>query len=141
MKRQEEYQLQRQICAYLRHQYPDVLFLSDTVASVQLTMPQAVRNKAIQKEGFKCPDLIILHPASGFHGLFLELKKENPYLKSGKLTANKHIQEQAASLERLRSLGYYADFAWTFDQATGIIDTYFSRVKSNIKVYAGIALY
>ena len=43
-----EYDLQKTVCQYLEMQYPKVLFLSDTIASVKLTKQQAVRNKAIQ---------------------------------------------------------------------------------------------
>ena len=52
-KKQPEFELQCQICRYLRLQYPKVIFLSDTVASVKLTMGQATRNKQLQKSSFK----------------------------------------------------------------------------------------
>ena len=68
-KNQLEFILQKQICQWLSIQYPDVLFLSDTVASVKLTMPQSIRNKSIQKNGFKTPDLIILCPNKDYYGL------------------------------------------------------------------------
>lgn len=73
-KQQLEYQLQKQVCQYLQAQYPQLLFLSDTIASCKLTQPQATRNKAIQKEGFKTPDLLILEPRGKFSGLFYRIK-------------------------------------------------------------------
>ena len=80
MKQQPEFILQKQICQYLQLQYPSVLFVS-TGSSFKLTMPQAIRNKSIQKDGFHCPDLIILEPKRDFAGLFLELKVETPFKK------------------------------------------------------------
>jgi hypothetical protein len=129
-KNHPEYQLQKQVCAYLRAQYPHVLFLSDTVAAVRLTMPQAVRNKAIQKEGFQCPDLMIFHPSGMGHWpvLFIELKAETPYRVDGvTLKKNPHIEGQAKTLERLRGLGYQAEFAWSFNMVKRLIDGYFAQ--------------
>ena len=124
MKQQQEYQLQKQVCDYVSTQYPNVLFLSDTIASVSLTMPQAMRNKAIQKNGFKCPDLLILEPRKGYSGLFIELKKDSPYKKDGTLKKNKHLEHQEKSMQKLRSKGYYCLFSWTFEQTQRIIDFY-----------------
>ena len=121
----QEYDLQKQVCQYLRMQYPKVLFMSDTVASLKLTMGQAVRNKAIQKEGFKTPDLIIFHPNRDFKGLFIELKTESPFNKKGKCKSP-HIQGQHDTIEELSRLGYCANFAWSFDMAKTMIDEYFS---------------
>ena len=126
-KQQLEYQLQKQVCQYLRLQYPNVLFMSDSIAFCHLTMPQAVRNKAVQKEGFKCPDLVILEPRGGHNGLFIELKKESPYLKGGNLSTNAHIQGQAKTIADLKAKGYWACFAWGFDMAKDIIDDYMEQ--------------
>lgn len=124
MKQQQEYQLQKQVCTYISTQYPNVLFLSDTIASVSLTIPQAIRNKAIQKNGFKCPDLLILEPKKGYSGLFIELKKDSPYKKDGTLKKNKHLEYQEKSMQELRSKGYYCLFSWNFEQTQRIIDIY-----------------
>ena len=105
-------------------QYPNVLFMSDTVAQVKLTMPQAVRNKAIQKPNFKCPDLIIFEPRGGNTGLFIELKTESPYKKNGELKSNEHLQGQFDTMQMLSIKGYVCDFAWTFDMAKKMIDDY-----------------
>ena len=80
-KKQPEFEIQKAICDYLELQYPKVLFLSDTIASIKLTIPQQVRNKSIQKEGFKCPDLLILEPRGKYAGLFIEIKVVTPYKK------------------------------------------------------------
>ena len=126
-----EYDLQKSICKYLDSQYPKVLYMSDTIASCKLTLPQATRNKAIQKEGFKCPDLIIFKQKLThdfrvrYSGLFIELKIESPYLKDGlSLKSDKHIQGQAETMNKLYAEGYSCHFAWSFSQAKGIIDDY-----------------
>lgn len=128
-KLQLEFNLQKAICSYISYQYPDVLFLSDTVASVKLTIPQANRNSQIQKKGFKCPDLLILEPNKFYSGLFLELKKDTPYKKTGEIKAsqNDHLKEQLKYLEILNKKGYYTDFVWDFEKAKNKIDYYLSQ--------------
>lgn len=123
-KKQPEYHLQKMVCQYLRLQFPDVLFLSDTVASVGLTVPQGVRNKAVQKHGFKTPDLLILEPRGGYAGLFIELKVESPFKKDGTLKKDKHLEGQMKSINDLKKKGYYASFAWGFEMTKTMIDNY-----------------
>lgn len=127
MKRQPEFQLQKQVCKYLKLQYKDVLFLSDTIASVKLTAVQAERNAMIQKRGFKTPDLIIFEARRGFHGLFIELKIKSPYKKDGEIFTNEHLQGQEATIKTLRDKGFYADFKWTFQDAKDLIDWYLTE--------------
>ena len=112
-------------------QYPDVLFLSDTVASVKLTPMQASRNKSIQKNGFKCPDLLLLEPRGRFCGLLIELKTETPFKKDGKIKAsqNDHLKLQLQALIKLNEKGYHTNFAWSFDMAKNIIDEYLKLPK------------
>lgn len=135
----DEYKFQVAICQYLEMQYSDVLFLSDTIASVKLTETQGARNKKIQKRDFSCPDLLILEPNKKFHGLYLELKNSSPYNKDGTLKKQKverknsagitidvydHLEEQDRALRNLRNKGFYADFCWDIDTAIKIIDDY-----------------
>ncbi len=122
--RHQEYELQKAICHYLSLQYGNVLYLSDTVASVKLTLPQAARNKAIQKHGFKCPDLIILEPRGKYSGLFLELKIETPFKKDGGVKSNDHIKGQWKTIQDLKDRGYDAYFVWSFEMAKQVIDQY-----------------
>jgi hypothetical protein len=120
-----EYHLQKQVCQYLEFQYPNVLFLSDTIANLRLSLPQAVRNKGIQKQGFRCPDLIILCPKDEWHGLLIELKIETVFNKKGELKSQ-HLKEQKKSLIELGMYGYCASFAVGFDEAKQLIDNYLS---------------
>jgi hypothetical protein len=122
----EEYELQKAVASYLSLQYPDVDFLTDTIASVKLTKGQAFRNKQVQKNGFKCPDLLILHPRNGYCGLFIELKIETPFKENGTIKASKndHLKLQNEQLIKLTSKGYFCRFSWSFDMTKKIIDEY-----------------
>ena len=124
MKQQPEYQLQVAICNYLKYQYKDVLFLSDTIASVRLTQTQGIRNKKIQKENFKTPDLLILEPRANFSGLFLELKVKSPFKKDGTLKSDKHLEGQQKSINDLCQKGYSASFSVGFEETKSKIDEY-----------------
>ena len=125
-KKQPEFELQSAICRYLSYEYKDVLFLSDTIASLKLTPAQASRNKKIQKFGFSCPDLLILEPRNGYNGLFIELKVETPFKKNGEIKASKddHLENQLQAIEKLNQKGYKALFSWGFDMTKEIIDNY-----------------
>jgi len=127
MKKQPEYQLQKQICEYLKLQYPEVLFLSDTVASVRLTIPQQMRNKAIQKNDFACPDLLILEPRNGKNGLFIELKVETPFKRDGNLKKSDHMERQQKTINDLKQKGYSSCFSWGFENTKNIIDNYLKQ--------------
>ena len=112
----EEYELQKRVCKYLSERYPKALFMSDTIASVKLTIYQGARNKAIQKDGFKCPDLLILQPSYFHHGLFLELKIKSPFKKDGTLLKNEHLEGQQRTIDQLNRLGYLAKFSVGYDE-------------------------
>jgi len=121
----QEYILQKAVCRFLELQYPNVLFLSDTIGNVKLTELQASRNKQIQKNGFKCPDLIILEPRKGYAGLLIELKKDSPFKKDGvTLFKNEHLEAQQKSINELISKGYLAFFKWEFDDIKELINWY-----------------
>jgi hypothetical protein len=122
----EEYELQKSVARYLSYQYPDVDFLSDTIASVKLTERQAGRNKLIQKNGFKCPDVLILEPRKNYCGLLIELKTESPFKKDGAIKSSQkdHLKLQHESLQKLSAKGYCAEFSWSFDMTKKIIDEY-----------------
>jgi len=128
-KEQPEYRLQKQVCEYIKLQYPKLFFMSDTVAFLKLTEPQKVRNKAIQTDVFKCPDLIIFKPNGTYHGLFIELKAETPYKKDGNLKKSDHLEAQQATLATLNTLRYKAVFGWEFEQIRAIIDDYLKDVS------------
>ena len=125
-KSQPEYNLQKNIITWLKHQYPDVFFMSDTVASIKLTPQQQARNKAIQCQKFSCMDLIILEPIGNYHGLCIELKIETPFKKDGTIKAsqNNHLKKQWDSILKMKSKGYYACFSWHFEDTINLIKNY-----------------
>lgn len=136
--------LHLKVCDYLRKNYPDVLFRTDFSSGMKMTPGQAAKHKKFQKSR-AWPDLFIAKSEqevfrdsfSGdkyyefFAGLFLELKAEGTklYKKNGEMVANKHYQEQAEMLEKLRSSGYIAEFAIGYDQAIQIITEYLGKPK------------
>jgi hypothetical protein len=122
-----EYELQKSVCKYLNLKYPNVLYMSDTIANVKLNMMQAVRNKAIQKNGFKCPDLLIFYPNGTYCGLFIELKVKSPYKLNGGLKKDPHLQGQQATINTLNLIGYKALFCTGIDEAIKTIDEYFNK--------------
>lgn len=126
-KSQPEFELQKKICKWISIQYPEMLFLSDTIASVKLTIPQQKRNKQIQKEGFKTPDLLIFEPKEKYNGLFIELKVKSPFKINGDLLKDEHLEGQQATIKQLRAKGYFACFSWSFEMTAGIINDYLSN--------------
>jgi hypothetical protein len=124
-----EFELQKTVCKYISLQYPDVMFLSDTVANLSLTPSQQNRNKSIQKKGFHCPDLLILEPNSVYKGLFIELKTSTPYKRNGEIKASQkdHLKNQLETIIKLNEKGYKSFFAWDFETIVKEIDKYLKQ--------------
>lgn len=123
MKKPEQI-LREQITQYLKLQYPDLMYKVDLESDIKLTMLQGVRNKKLQC-GRGWPDLFIAHPSKGYHGLFIELKAAEIFLKDGRtLKSSEHLKEQDETLWKLTRRGYKAVFAVGFEQARKIIDEY-----------------
>ena len=121
-----EKQVRRQVCLWIKAQYPHLIFKSDTTSGMKLSIGQAMQNKMLQSErGY--PDLFIAEPRAEYHGLFIELKKDDSiYKKDGTLRENIHVKEQDLVLDKLREKGYYATFACGFENARNIIRYYLS---------------
>jgi hypothetical protein len=126
--------LQRQVCDYIRLQYPGIIFRSDFASGMKLSIGQAAKHKRLQSSR-AYPDLFIAEPRNErltgaytghYCGLFIELKAKTIYKKDGTLLANPHVAEQADMLEKLKLRGYMAKFAVGFDEAKAIIDEYLS---------------
>lgn len=121
MKKEES--LQVAISKYLKLQYPNVIFTSES-SGIKLTIGQALKTKK-QRSKHKLPDMIILEPKlPNAAGLIFELKSKSPYLKNGELSKDQHIQAQAQTLYQLVQKGYVAMFVWEFEQAKQVIDNY-----------------
>lgn len=118
-----EAHLHQKVCDYIRMHYPDVIFRTDFAAGIKMTIGQAARHKRLQQSR-AFPDLSILEPRKGFHGLFIELKAKNIYKRNGELLSDPHVHEQAKMLNVLKTKGYLAHFACGFDEARALIDDY-----------------
>lgn len=131
----KEETLHLKVCDYLRKNYPDVLFRTDFSSGMKMTPGQAAKHKKFQKSR-AWPDLFIAcSDRDGWEikqcGLFLELKAEGTklYKKNGEMVANKHYQEQAEMLEKLRLNGYIAEFAIGYKDAIEQIREYLGKPK------------
>ncbi len=109
---------------FLDETYPEVIYWFDLAGEAESTVVKAATLKC--KNGFKVHDLIIDFPKAPFNGLRLELKRSNFKLfkKNGDLYEQEHIELQYKSIQRTRSMGYYADFASGFDDAKTKIVNY-----------------
>jgi hypothetical protein len=116
--------LHKQVCQYIRYQYPGILFNSDLAGATKLTIGQAVAMKSLRSNrGF--PDIVIYEPRGIYHGLFIELKREGTKLRKKDMTcATPHIQEQWSTIIDLEKKGYMARFTVGFDEAKKLIDEY-----------------
>jgi hypothetical protein len=130
-----EESLQRQVCHYLKLQYPHVIFRSDYASGLHLKPYQAKLHASMQS-GRAWPDLFLYHPRKvddkQYAGMALELKKDGTTinLKKGGLTANPHIREQYAMLQALENVGYWADFGIGFDDCVNKIDYYMGKPEN-----------
>lgn len=115
------------VANYLRLQYPHVIF---TAEASGLHKSKATAGIAkMLRSGSKLPDMWILEPMNGWHGLLIELKIKPVRLRDGTLSRNKHIQGQADVIRRLQEKVYFAAFACGFDEAKKIIDLYLRPKK------------
>lgn len=134
-----EESMQKQVCSYLRLQYPRAIFRSDYASGLHLTPHQAVVNRSLQS-GRAFPDIFIYEPkfinGVQYAGLGLELKREGETIvvkigpRKGHLTADPHIREQVLMCRALKERGYYATIACGFDEAVSVIDWYFGKSKT-----------
>lgn len=132
-----------QTAVYLRLQYPDVIFRTDYAAGMKLTAGQAAVHKSLQSDR-SYPDLYVAEARHGYHGLYIELKRDRSeimnknglykkkivqvYKKIGgkkvRVSSYDHIDEQRKMLDRLNKKGYKAVFGCGFFEIKNIIDEY-----------------
>jgi hypothetical protein len=120
----KEEKLQIAISTYLKVQYPDVYFMSDS-SGLRLPMGLAVKAKK-QRSKHAQLDLVILEPRGSFHGLILELKKDNSevYKKDGHFRKSEHVEAQNKSIEHLIDKRYFCCYGFGFEHTKEIIDLY-----------------
>lgn len=138
-----EEQIQRAICRYLDLQYPRIIYRSDLSSGRYENGDDSDYQKSklrAMNSSRGWPDLFIYEPMThGEHhycGLALELKAEGTSVvmkigpRKGRLSTDRHIQEQALILKALIAKGYYANFAVGLDEAIRIIDWYMLRPQT-----------
>ena len=113
-----------QLCKYIKDTYPHVFFLSDA-SGVRMDSLQAMRWKKTRSHN-GTPDLLILAPRNGYHGLMIELKRtgEKLYKRDGVTFKTDHLEEQHEVITLLNKEGYFATFAIGFEEARRIVDEY-----------------
>jgi hypothetical protein len=127
-----EAQVHQNVADYLKLQYRDVIFWSNAEDSRKRHVTDQARIKRLNS-GRARPDLEVFAPRAGFHGLVIEIKKDNKQLfkADGKTYKSDHIQEQALMLLALRQMGYMAEFGEGFDHCKAILDEYLALPKPN----------
>lgn len=113
------------VCRFISAKYPKVVFYTDVIG---MKLPSYLASKlSRQRSDDKIPDLFIASARGEYHGLFIEIKKDNEaiYRKDGyTLKKNAHVEAQLATLLKLREQGYYAVFGCGVDECIKIIDKY-----------------
>lgn len=122
------------VARFLKIQYPNINYRFDVGADINLSIGQASKFKALQMNKRGYPDLFIAKPSKGYHGLYIELKKDKSevYLKDGitlkkkvnKKTGKCHNQEQFEMLRNLNQDGYLALYGFGFDDTIDKIRRY-----------------
>ena len=153
-KYNSEHNLYEQIAQYLQQQYPDVIYRFDLAADLKLTHGQAAKHHRLHpergypdlfiaesSENINSKDWNGVVREWGFYfGLYIEIKKDGTKLKRDKDAKkplkgetkirkkgdwfDKHIEEQAEMLEKLRARGYKAEFGVGLEECKKIIDEY-----------------
>jgi hypothetical protein len=115
----EEY-LQSQVIKYIKYQYPGILYCA-SLGGIRTSYKQAAKAKLT---GYIAgmPDLQIMEPTNDYHGLFIELKRNNKCYASPK---------QKAFIEALNKRNYRAVVCKGFDEAKKEIDKYISCINQH----------
>jgi hypothetical protein len=128
-----EKQLHRDVCIYLKKQYPGIRFKSDMsgewIGGGKKNFGQTSRI-ASQRSHKGFPDIQIYERRGPFCSLAIELKaegsspfkKDETYKKEYAEGGKRH--DQVLWVGHLRALGWYGDFAVGFDEAKVLIDNY-----------------
>ena len=128
LKKQTELSVHNQVCKYLKAQYPNVMFLSDFAAGMKMSIGMATRQN-VQKSDHAFPDIMVFEPRNGYHGLFIEVKRDDSIFYSGTraIKSNQHVKDQQDCIFNLLAKGYMADFGCGFDECKKIIDNYLNQ--------------
>ena len=108
--------LQKQIFSWAKlaaGKYPCLRFMHGSMVGTNLSIQQAVMNKAMGvRSGF--PDITLPFPNSSSHGLYIELK----------IKPNKTTLEQREYHAYLEEMGYTVFVIYDFETAIKVIEEY-----------------
>ena len=146
-----ELQEHKEVARYLKRAHPGMIFRTDYGAGLKLTVGQAKTQRALQ-ESDSYPDIFLAEPVGKYHGLYIEMKKEDTQLVRSKDAAkvlkgetkrrmkgdlwDKHIEKQFNMHERLRAKGYAVTFARGHAEAKRFIEEYLEGRKVQPMIYA-----
>jgi hypothetical protein len=68
------------------------------------------------------PDIFVNYPANGFHGLYIEVKRNRKYSPSEMRTDT--WLAQVKFLENAKSVGYAGDFCYGWEDGKRIVESY-----------------
>lgn len=119
--------IQIKLFEYLAKKHPNVVALSEP-SGLRVSQGMAKKLKRMRSADVHL-DVYILQPTQKYAGLILELKAKDIFKKTNpsQLLANKHHQDQLATINKLNKLGYYATFAIGYDQAVNVIEDYLNN--------------
>ena len=108
-----EYEIQTKLVRYIRLKYPDLLMAVSPAAGFKVSRGVAMKMIAM---GYQkgTPDIIILEPRQGYHGLCLELKAEKGILSD----------EQKLYLQKLALKGYDVLTVYSLEEAIDTLNWY-----------------
>lgn len=115
-----ERSIHKQLCEYVRIQYPKIRFYSSLDGEDMPAHQREAARLLMHSTGF--PDFLLFYKGS----LAIEIKRHRTdlYMSSGKLKKTAHIKEQIGWLKYLKDNGWNATFACGFEECKSIIDTY-----------------
>lgn len=127
---QYEFHLQKSIFEWANlnlKKYPQLRLLNASMNGVKLTSKQAgMRAKQVgMKKGF--PDIFLPVANSYFHGLFIELKRNE--IKTFNIKKGVVTKEQKQWLDDLNAQGYHAVVCYGFAEAIKVIESYLQLDK------------
>ena len=119
----KEYQIQQAIIDWSQYHPILKLYLICVENERKCSILQGVKRKRMGvKSGVS--DLFLAYPSNGYHGLWVELKRN----ENAKVTI-----EQRAWIEKMNLIGYRAHIAYGFDHAVKIITEYLKQNPTHVK--------
>lgn len=115
------------LASHIKKYHPTIIHRFDLAADMPLTPGQAARAKQLQgNEGY--PDVFISEPHGGYHGLYIEMKKNRAevFKKDGTYKKSKHLDKQIVMRRRLQLRGYRVEWGLGAQDAIKKLEEYLS---------------